>query len=86
MYIVVVSYSFDVEKPLWIFDTEEEAINCIRKQFEEEKIIDIEENGHVLNEDYRCFINDDGDYARIEIDFKDEVNVTEWTIGIIMNK
>ena len=86
MYIVVVSYSFDGERPLWIFDTEQEAIECIRKQFEEEKRIDIEENEHVLGEDYRCYIEEDGSYARIEIDFENSVDVTEWTIGDIRNR
>ena len=86
MYIVVVSYSFDTEKPVWIFDTEQEAITCIKKQFEEEKRIEIEENERELGTDFNCFIDEDGYYARIEVYFGDEVDVTEWTIGDIMNR
>ena len=84
-YVVVVSYSFDREKSVWFFDTEEEAIACIRKQFEEEKRIQIEENEHELGNDIRCTIDDDGYYARIEIDFEDSVDVMEWAIGDIKN-
>ena len=84
-YVVVVSYSFDREKSVWFFDTEEEAISCIRKQFEEEKRIQIEENEHELENDIRCTIDDNGCYARIEIDFEDSVDVMEWTIGDIKN-
>ncbi len=86
MYIVVVSYSFDGERPLWIFDTEEEAIDCIRTQFEEEKRIEIEENERALGYDLRCVIDDDGYYAKIEVDFRNRVEVTEWTIGSIQNR
>lgn len=84
-YVVVVSYSFDAEKPVWFFDTEEEAVAEIRKQFEEEKRIQIEENGHVLGEDIVCYIDESGDYAKISIDFEDEADVMEWTIGDIKN-
>lgn len=88
-YVVVVSYSFDVERPVWFFDTEEEAIAEIRKQFEEEKRIQIEENERELGDDLICYIEDDGSYARIETDYtkfgSDDVDVIEWTIGTIKN-
>lgn len=85
-YVVVVSYDFDIEKPVWFFDTEEEAIAEIRKQFEEEKRIQIEENGHVLEKDLYCYIDESGHYAKISIDyFEDESDVMEWTIGTIKN-
>lgn len=84
-YVVVVSYSFDVEKSVWLFDTEEEAIEAIKKQFEEEKRIQIEENGRVLGEDIICVITEDGYYAKIVIDFEDDADVMEWTIGDIKN-
>lgn len=85
-YVVVVSYSFDGERPVWFFDTEEEAIAEICKQFEEEKRIQVEENGHVPGVDIICHIDESGDYAKIVIYFENDVaDVMEWTIGDIKN-
>lgn len=86
-YIVVVSYSFDPEKPLFIFDTEEDALDHIEKDFENEKRIEIEESGRILGEDLKCYFNRDEGYARMEITSRrtGEVDVTEWAIGDIRN-
>lgn len=88
-YVVVVSFSFDEERPVWFFDTEEEAVAEIRKQFEEEKRIQIEELGQELERNIRCEITDDGTYAKIEIEYtrfgSTEVDVMEWTIGDVKN-
>lgn len=83
-YVVVVSYSFDAEKPVWFFDTEEEAVAEIRKQFEEEKRIHIEE-GRILGKDIFCYIDDLGYSAKIEINPGEYSDTVEWILGDIKN-
>ena len=79
---VVVRYSFDTDTPVWLFDSEEEALAFLKKDFENECRIDTEENGHVIGEDMETCINEDEGYAKItHIIDGDHNDVTEWFIG-----
>ena len=83
---VVVRYSFDTDTPVWLFDSEEEALAFLKKDFENECRIDTEENGRVIGEDMETCINEDEGYAKItHIIDGDHNDVTEWFIGRIAN-
>ena len=86
-YPLVTHYSFDAEVPVWLFDTEDEAIAELRRQFEEEKRIELEENGRVEGKDVFFKISDDGTYASIThiIGGNEPDDVTEWTVGDLKN-
>jgi len=87
LYPLVVHYSFDSEVPVWLFDTEEEAVAELRRQFEEEKRIELEENEKIEGENVFFKISDDGTYAAIiRVVVGNEPNdVTEWTVGNLKN-
>lgn len=87
LYPLVTHYSFDAEVPVWLFDTEEEAIAELRHQFEEEKRIELEENERTEGEDIFFKISDDGTYASIThvIGGNESDDVTEWTVGNLKN-
>lgn len=85
---VVIRYSFDRETPVFLFDTEEDAAQYIREDFQRECDIDTKENGHIIGNDMEAQIEDDRSYAKIinksnRPDVDDAV--TEWFIGIIRN-
>lgn len=85
---VVIRYSFNKETPVLLFDTEEDATQYIREDFQRECDIDTKENGHIIGDDMEVQIEDDGSYARI-INKSNCPNtdnaVTEWFIGTIRN-
>lgn len=85
---VVIRYSFDKDTPVLLFDTEEDATQYIREDFQRECDIDTKENGHIIGNDMEVQIEDDGSYAKIinksnRPDVDDAV--TEWFIGTIRN-
>ena len=82
---VVVHYSFDSEVPVWLFDTEKDACDEIKRQFDEEVRIDTEENGHEIGSDMEIEIADDNSYAKITIWYDTEESVTEWSLGDLRN-
>lgn len=87
LYPLVTHYSFDSEVPVWLFDTEEEAVAELRRQFEEEKRIELEENERTEGKDIFFKISDDGTYASIThvIGGNEPDDVTEWTVGDLKN-
>ncbi len=87
MFPVTVHYSFDSEVPVYLFSSYEEATSFIKKDYEEERRIQIEENGHVEDCDFRSNISEDLSYAQMFINPKtgEEPDVIEWTIGTIKN-
>lgn len=87
LYPLVTHYSFDAEVPVWLFDTEEEAIAELRRQFEEEKRIELEENERIEGKDIFFKISDDGTYASIThvISGDEPDDVTEWAVGNLKN-
>ncbi len=79
-YILETTYSFDNDSPAWIFNSKEEAITELKKQFEEEVRIDTEENGHIPGENYETEYDDDWTFAQITISFENEKDITIWRI------
>ena len=80
---MVVTYSFDGEIPVWLFDTEEEAIAEIKKQYEEELQVAKDNWGDNINIEH--FITEDGCCAEIKEFFLDHTDVTTWSVGDIKN-
>lgn len=78
-FAVVFTYSFDTDSAVYLFDTEEEAIDYMMKSLAEELRIDTEENGW-SSEGY---IQEDGMYAKITNHFQDGDDVTEFHIANI---
>lgn len=84
---LVLHYSFDSEVSVWLFGTEAEAKAELKRQFEEEKRIELEENKHVEGRDVIFKMSDDGTWASIiNNNFGDEPDdVTEWSVGNVRN-
>lgn len=78
MFIVGIYYSFDAEMPMYLFDTEQDAKDFIRKSFEEEKRIAANET---CNLNY-CNHNEDFSWATIHYE-SDGNDFVEWNIGSI---
>ena len=81
---LVTHYSFDSDVPVQLFDNQQEACAELKKQFEEELRIQIEEQEHVEGEDLGVKKSDDRTYASISIDFENTNDVIEWSIGRIV--
>lgn len=77
MYALIVNYSFDDDVPVYLFTTEESAINALEFMFERELCIDTQENEW----DVSAKINDDKRYAKLIAHFSDHDDVTEFRIG-----
>ena len=56
--IVTVTYSFDSEVAAIVFDNYEQARAYIKEDFENEKRIDVEENGYLIDEGKRIVYDD----------------------------
>lgn len=78
-YAVIFTYSFDRECPVYLFQTEDEAITFLRDSFNEEVRIDTEENEWNVDSE----ISEDGRYVKITDHFRDHDDVTEMRIGSI---
>ena len=83
---LVTHYSFDFETPVSLFDTEEEALQELKTQFEEELRIQTEENEHVQGEDLEAVISPDSAWASITIYYDDQKDVIEWSIGSLRQR
>ena len=65
MYLVVITYSFDVDMPVFAFDTEEEALGFLKKDFEDE--LKAQKDGNnvepetIFDNEYAKMIFHDGD-------------------------
>ncbi len=88
---LVVRYSYDTDTPVWLFNTLQEAVDELKKQYEEEIRIETEENGNVLDKDMEVEIDPDGTYAKIVMlrdiskHYPAYSDVTEWFIGEVRN-
>lgn len=80
---LVTHYSFDSEVPVYLFDTEEEALKELKSQFCEEYRIQTEENEHVQGEDLEVDVSPDGRWASITTYYDDQKDVVEWSIGTV---
>ena len=76
-YAVVFTYSFDTDSTVYLFDTEEKAIDYMMKSLEEELRIDREENG--WNSD--GYVTEDKMYAEIITHYPSGDGVTEMHIA-----
>ena len=74
---VVFTYSFDTDSAVYLFDTQEEAIDYMMKSLEEELRIDKEENG----QDSDSYVTEDKMYAKIITHFPRGDDVTEMRIA-----
>ena len=80
---LVIHYNFDSEVPVYLFDTEEEALKELKSQFDEELRIQTEENEHVQGEDLEVDVSPDGRWASITTYYDDQKDVVEWSIGTV---
>jgi hypothetical protein len=78
-YAVIITYSFDDETPVVLFENREEAVEFIRKTSKREYDIDVNENGWGEITEYS--IDPDGEHARIINHFSDHDDITDWSIG-----
>ncbi len=78
---LIVQYSFDANTPVFLLANEEEAKAELKRQFEEEVRIELEENKRIKGVTFDYSISEDGRYAVIKNYFQDETDVTEWSIG-----
>jgi hypothetical protein len=76
-YAVVFTYSFDADSAVYLFDTEEKAIDYMMKSFEEELRIDQEENGW----DSEGYVTEDKMYAKIITHYPSGDGVTEYHVA-----
>lgn len=76
-YAVVFTYSFDTDSAVYLFDTEEKAIDYMMKSLEEELRIDQEENGW----DSTGYVTEDKMHAKIITHFPSGDDVTEMHIA-----
>ena len=80
-YAVIITYSFDDETPVALFENREEAVEFIRKTSKREYDIDVNENGWGEITEYE--IDHLGEYAKIVNHFDDNDDITEWRFGTI---
>ncbi len=80
---LVIHYSFDSEVPVRLYKTEEEAVAALKKLYEAELTIQLEENERVLGKDLETDIAEDGRWASITTYWDDNKDVTEWAIGTV---
>lgn len=81
-YAVVVTFSFDSQVSVLLFNTWDDALAFIKKDVEEEYRIDTEENG--WDAEYEIFETDGR--AVLTTHFKDGDYVVEWKIGTVFER
>lgn len=89
-YFVSVYYSFDPENPLYVFDTEAEAIEFVKNEYKHELKVEREELGmgyDDADDEYGLFpkISEDGTFARIEQYKNGEQAFIEWNVTTLNN-
>ena len=77
-YILITHYSFDEDTPVLLFDALEDAQVEMKRQFEEERRIDEEENGWIVE----TKIDPDGMWASLTDIWYDgrDPDITTWSI------
>lgn len=80
--IVTVSYSFDAEVVAIIFDDYKKASKYIKENFENEKKIDMEENGWEIDEESTCC---EENMAVLSTICNGETETTIWTIASVID-
>ncbi len=82
---VVVTYSFDDEVPIYLYESDKEAEDALYKGFLEEVRIEKEENERTEGIDFYAKISDDHRSASITVIGSTGEDVTEWRIGCVYN-
>ena len=81
--VVTVTYSFDAEVVAIVFDDYEKACAYIKEDFEEEKRIDIEENGWELDEELTYCKEGMAVLATI---YNNGTDTVTWTVANVIDK
>lgn len=81
--IVTITYSFDTGVEAVVFDNYEKACEYIKKDFESEKKIDIDENGWEIDEELSYCKEDTAVLATI---YNEKTEITTWTIARVTDK
>ena len=81
--IVTISYSFDSEVVVVVFDDYKKACDFIKEDFENEKRIDVEESGYEIDEDETFY---DEDMAQLTTIYSLETGVTTWQIAKVIDR
>ena len=76
--VVTITYSFDQEVVALVFDDYEKACNWIKEDWENEKRIDIEENGWEIDEEFSFCVKG---FAALTTRYNDDVGTTSWRIA-----
>lgn len=80
---MVITYNFDSQVNVYLFNSEEELWKEITKQIEEEVRINIKEREMEVGVDFKQIIDEDSLYARLEEYHGDETDITEWSVGTL---
>jgi hypothetical protein len=80
--IVTVTYSFDSEVVAIVFSDYNEAVDYIRKDFENEKRIDTKEGREIDEKLTYCEENN----AVLATSYSDDIGKTTWTIATVIDK
>lgn len=78
-YAVTFNYSFDDDVAVYLFDTQEDAVQFLVDSILAEYKIEAEENGFPSE----CEFNEDKTYGVVRTFFKDETDVMEARVGNI---
>lgn len=81
--IVTISNSFNAEVVSLVFDDEKMACNYIKKDFENKKIIDTEENGWEIDEDFTYCNENRAVLSIVRGCSRKEIT---WTIATVIDK
>lgn len=89
-YFVSVYYSFDQESPLYVFDTEAEAIQFVKNEYKHKLNVERQELGMGFDDaddEFGLFpkISEDGTFARIEQYKNGDMEFTEWNVTTLNN-
>jgi len=87
---VIITYSWEPElAQVFLCDTDDEAETLLRKLYEEERTVEIEENERIPGVDLQAAISDNSRYANItvlwydSVDKEEKEDVTEYMVGSI---
>lgn len=78
MYAVITMNSFDPEIPVYLFETEEEAVGKLRELWKQET--DYEK---LLGNTVEAYTSADGWYGKIIVRYPDHESVTKYHIGVV---
>ena len=80
---VVVSYSFDEQKDVFLFDNYKEAQKGLEKLYKQELRIQVEENEKIINKNLFSEISPDKNFAIIKTIFDGVEDTMKWNIGTL---